>query len=683
MRRRALGACVFGLLAIQTLLLSYSAKVHSPTWDEVGHLAAGLSHWQLGRFELYSVNPPLVRTIAAAPVAFISKPDVDWGFYRSDPSLRSEVPVGRRIIELNGEDSFRHFFYARLAVMPIALLGGLLCFLWARDLFGNAAGLVALTLWTFSPNVLAYGSLITPDLGSAVALLGSSYVFWRWLKEPLWSWSVTLGVAMALAMLTKSVWLVLPLVFAGIWSVRQLAAHRGMSGEASQEGRFKDWLKGDGGRGLAQFGAALVIAMFLTNGMYGFRGAMRPLGGFAFVSSTLSGNPIIERTTSDCIGCEDGKVYSLEPGNKFVDSLVGSMPVPIPANYLQGIDIQLRDFERGTYDPIWKSYLLGEWQQGGWWYYYVVALFLKVPLAIWVAVFLSTIVAIVGWSTTDQATRWGMFCLLVPAVAIFVIASAVVGFNRYMRYVLPVLPILIVWASQLGRLFDTERVKRASTRRIGLLATGLLCLWLIGATLANSPHHLSFFNAAVGGASEGRRYLCDSNIDWGQDLIHLQSWLETHPEAAENLSLAYFGGFDPAAVGIKFHPPRRLPLESDQPIWRLGPNPGWHVISVNYLVGHPLPIPTGELGPIFRSVGYPEYQYFNAFDPVGRIGKSLLVYHLSQDEVAAFRKEWMTTRYGGQRFVGTGVAADESTKSSQEDERMSAWIHQQFERQHG
>ena len=36
------------LLAIHAGLLAYGAAIHSPSIDEVGHLAAGLSHWQLG-----------------------------------------------------------------------------------------------------------------------------------------------------------------------------------------------------------------------------------------------------------------------------------------------------------------------------------------------------------------------------------------------------------------------------------------------------------------------------------------------------------------------------------------------------------------------------------------------------------------------------------------------------------
>ncbi|MCG8653363.1 MAG: hypothetical protein MI861_26225 [Pirellulales bacterium] len=81
------------------------------------------------------------------------------------------------MMELGGADSFRHFFDARLAVIPIALLGRWLCFLWARDLFGFMAGVMALALWTFFPNVLAYGAVIMFDHGLVVARLGSSCVF--------------------------------------------------------------------------------------------------------------------------------------------------------------------------------------------------------------------------------------------------------------------------------------------------------------------------------------------------------------------------------------------------------------------------------------------------------------------------------------------------------------------------
>src|SRR5689334_11855699 len=59
---------VAALLLAHSLLLAYGATVQSPTVNEPAHLVAGISYWQSRSFRLYSVNPPLVRLVATAPV---------------------------------------------------------------------------------------------------------------------------------------------------------------------------------------------------------------------------------------------------------------------------------------------------------------------------------------------------------------------------------------------------------------------------------------------------------------------------------------------------------------------------------------------------------------------------------------------------------------------------------------
>jgi len=76
------------------LSLAWSAWRHSPVAAEYGHLPAGLSHFEIGRFDLYRVNPPLVRLVAAIP-PFGQDPKTDWQHYSNDPLVRSEWGVGR------------------------------------------------------------------------------------------------------------------------------------------------------------------------------------------------------------------------------------------------------------------------------------------------------------------------------------------------------------------------------------------------------------------------------------------------------------------------------------------------------------------------------------------------------------------------------------------------------------
>jgi hypothetical protein len=68
---------VFALMATQAGLLAYSATRHSPTHLGPAFLASGISHWQFGRFELYRVNPPLVRLLAALPTLAVGC-KTDW-----------------------------------------------------------------------------------------------------------------------------------------------------------------------------------------------------------------------------------------------------------------------------------------------------------------------------------------------------------------------------------------------------------------------------------------------------------------------------------------------------------------------------------------------------------------------------------------------------------------------------
>ena len=82
------------LLGLHAALLAWSAYRHSPIVCEVGHLPAGLSHVQLGRFDLYRVNPPLVRCVAATAVALVGA-NTDWTRYDTDPLRRAEYEVGQ------------------------------------------------------------------------------------------------------------------------------------------------------------------------------------------------------------------------------------------------------------------------------------------------------------------------------------------------------------------------------------------------------------------------------------------------------------------------------------------------------------------------------------------------------------------------------------------------------------
>ncbi len=78
-------ALVAGILIIHAGMLLWGAARQSPTWGEVGFLPAGISHWRFGRFDLFAVNPPLVRVVATVPL-LVAQPEVDWSEFSPMPT---------------------------------------------------------------------------------------------------------------------------------------------------------------------------------------------------------------------------------------------------------------------------------------------------------------------------------------------------------------------------------------------------------------------------------------------------------------------------------------------------------------------------------------------------------------------------------------------------------------------
>ena len=144
-------------------MLGWIAWNSSPNIDEVGHLAPGVCHWHFGSFQLYSVNPPLVSTVATIPVV-LSQPKTNWEHVSDAVGARPEWVVGHDFMAANGDQSLFFFRVARLMCIPFSLVGASVCIFWGRELCGNSGGMIAGILWCFSPNVLTGGQQLIPIL---------------------------------------------------------------------------------------------------------------------------------------------------------------------------------------------------------------------------------------------------------------------------------------------------------------------------------------------------------------------------------------------------------------------------------------------------------------------------------------------------------------------------------------
>jgi hypothetical protein len=98
----------------------------------------------------------------------------------------------------------------------------------------------------------------------------------------------------------------------------------------------------------------------------------------------------------------------------------------------------------------------------------------------------------------------------------------------------------------------------------------LNCIFSLGSVF---PHHLSYFNAFVGGPRNGHHHLLGSSFDWGQDWFWADQWL--YDQAARKRN----GGF----VGVGRHRPSWI-LKSAN---RFSGSPEVLLVSRSILMGDP------------------------------------------------------------------------------------------------
>ena len=583
------------IIAVYLCLLIRAAAVNSPVMSEDALLASGVSHYKFSKIDLYRVNPPLVRLLAAYPVKdVLSESKAGWWQYNTDPLKRSEFSVGVNLVK-NRPDYTDLVSKARLWVaIPFGLLGAIACFIGARVLFGQIAGLISLLLWCFNPYILGHGLTIMNDVPAAATGIAAVLLFWYWLHKQTFIDATLTGLTLGLALLTKFTLLIFYPLFILLWLIYRIPEYKTLK----LAGCFKQ---------IQQLLVMFAASLLVINMGYMFEGTGKPLGNFRFQTTILSGIETLQDVPSG-------------GDNRFKDSLLGYIPMPLPKNFIQGIDTQRLDFERGLH-----SYLRGEWSDSGWWYYYLYALLIKTPIGtlglLLLAIYCTFFIRQCNASWRDE------MAILLPGIVLLAFVSSQSGFSVHSRYVIPALPFFFIWISKVGKAISWKRPVFST------IAT-ILLIWSVSSSLWVYPHSISYFNGLAAmlptpkdseypnlskfperffdsAPLHAPRHLLDSNIDWGQDLFYLERWCRDNPDVAE-IKVAVWGSFPLEATGIP---------EGGMPPANV-PQPGWHAVSVNYIYDRTR-----------------QYRYFLNFEPVARAGYSIWIYHLTQEDADRYESK--------------------------------------------
>jgi hypothetical protein len=557
-------------LVVFYLISSTAALQKSPTYDEPVHLFAGYSYLKWGDFRVNPEHPPLAKILAALPLlalevdtASVTRAQRDFVQQRKDYGW---ILADRFF--MSNDDAESLFFYAKLVMIGLAAVLGIFVFLWARALFGLTAGIVALVLYSFDPNILAHSSIVHTDVPFALCFLAGTYFFWRTSNRFTWINLLCTALFFALSSITKFSFIVILPVWAVLGIVRVFSSEPQQSQITSPE--VVDRASSKLVLLAIVLATAVIVAYVIIWTAYGFR--------FDAVAQQRGQMPV-------------GRLLSKE---SWLSPLLvlNSKYFALPEAWVYGLLDTFKDLDR-------SSYLFGEISNDGSWLYFPIAFTVKTPLPT-----LLLIVAALGLLLFRPRAHKSEIFLLVPVFIFFSIAVWS-GLNIGVRHILPIYPFLFVW------LGGTVKTIWVGENRAARFSTPFIGIWLLASCLKTYPDYLAFFNELAGGPENGRRVLVDSNLDWGQDLKGLKLWMDDHK--LKKIEFAYFGTVDPSYYGINAVP---APGSITQ-FWRGGkdksPTSPYIAISATYLAGLYL-------------AQRDTYVSFRGKKPIGSIGHSILVY---------------------------------------------------------
>ncbi len=367
------------------------------------------------------------------------------------------------------------------AQFPAILMGaGILLIVWwlARRIVGPSAAAGAMLVGLFEPNLTGLTRFAGTDVPSTLGFVGGIAAITYYIERPTRRRAALLAAVLAVAQITKITNLLLyPIAAVSVLAVEWSA--------------LRDTLRrGDAIRRIGLM-ALLVPLLFIATLHVAYSG-LDPAR-----KARLAGEREVDTVIASKLAAP---MWALRP--------------VIPPAYIQAYAQAKLHNHRGH-----DAYLLGEYRTKGWWYYFPLAILFK--SSTWMLI-------LAAWGTwiVFHERRWLAAPLLLGSLAYLLYFCFLVRVNIGVRHVLPVFPMLILLAGVSLGAIDWRGVLRGpiSGRAVTVLGALLFLCHAIG-TVSLYPHHEQYFSSILArGPNLGWKYLGDSNLDFGQEILTVERW---------------------------------------------------------------------------------------------------------------------------------------------------------------
>ena len=563
-----------GLLSIMFLVGFASYKQDSLTMDEQSHIAAGYSYLTQQDFRINPEHPPLIKDFSAIPLLFLNLNfpvnDSAW-----TEGVNNQWILGNKFVFNSGNNADQIIFWARLPMLFLLIFLGWFIFWWTKKEFGKEIALMTLFLFSFSPNIIAHGRLVTTDIGAILGLVLSTYFWLKFLRDPSKKNIIYTGLIFGFSMLLKfSLALLIP--FFGIITLVYVLIKKG---------------------NLIQY-----IGKSILIGLIGLIFVIWPIYQVHVTNYPAERQAI---DTADML-----QPTMMNPLREFLIFIADIPIIRSVGLYFTGLLMATQRTAFGN-----TTYFLGKMANWSYRSYFPIVYLLKVPIAFHILTFTTFLIWIFKKSKKIQLTikekiesHFTEFSMLI-FLLIYWLTSVFGNLNLGIRHLLPVFPFTYILVS-LCLVNFIKTIKKPTCKKASIFFVSLCLGWYAISSLVNYPYYISYFNEIVG-TDNGYKYVVDSNYDWGQDFKRLVKWVEENN--IEEIKIDYFGGAD-----VNYY-------LGDKAIWfdsSSGIQKGYVAVSTTYLqsgIGEPLP-----------GFNYDDgfYRWLEDYEPIARAGKSILIYYI-------------------------------------------------------
>ncbi|MGA7876393.1 MAG: glycosyltransferase family 39 protein, partial [Desulfoferrobacter sp.] len=544
---------VIVLLATFAAMAVTSMLRKSATFDEPLHLAAGYAYWTQNEYRFSTENGNLAQRWAALPLLF--------GDYHFPAGTRGNFRIGFDFLFNSGNDAKNILMQGRAMMVLLGLALGILVYLWSRQLFGRSGGLLSLTLYCFSPTILAHTRLATSDLTVALFFTLSVWCIWKMLHRVSIATVIYCGLAIGALFVSKmSAVLIVPmaliLIAVRLFSREPLLFAIGKAKTIVSKPKKAQIF-------VALFLIQILLVAGVVRAFYGFRFSAKESAPVQRlqpvkkeVTTAEAKKPVDETAERSAAAKERPRDLHREP--PFIRSLIqfaGKYRL-MPEAYLQGLQVVAR------YSLVRPAFFNGRYGAGGWHWFFPYCFMVKTPLPLFLLLFLGLIATALGWhlSRKEKNVSWlkTVSQSLYRTSPLWVLlgvywATAInTNLNIGQRHILPVYPATFILAGAAAFWLRRQYLIPATC----VIATA--CLFM-SESIRIWPDYLAYFNQIIGGPRNGYKHLVDSSLDWGQDLPALKQWLDRevmNKDKNTPVYLSYFGNGNPTYYGISA---QRLP----------------------------------------------------------------------------------------------------------------------------